>query len=157
VPHAANDPISEPVIASFRFGPTFRMFATLWWLAGPLPFTLLVVHVARGGDPVLLFVYLFLAAIPVPLVGLALWRSRVEITQQHVIVRRLRSPLFCDRSRTKLEVTNIGGTPVTRISDGAKTRDIRSVTAMRRGARKLRELAAYVPVTIHGRDVEPMQ
>lgn len=153
----SEDHRDDRIIASFRFGPSFRIFATLWWLMGPVPLVLLAVDALRNGDPVDLYVYLFFAAVPIPLWGLALWRGRIDITEQHVIVRRLRSPLFFVRNDTQITISSVGGTPVSRVSDGSGARSVYSVTAMRRGSRKLRQLAVHVSVMMHGKQIDPLR
>ncbi len=149
-------PTDDPVVATFRFGPSYRMFTALWWLMGPVPFVLLAISVVRGGDPINLYIFTFLGIVPIPIWGLILWRSRIVITERHVVIRRLRKPVLFVRSDTNIKIMSIGGTPMARISDGRQTRESRSVTAMRRGSRKLRRLATYVPVTMHNRSVDPL-
>lgn len=149
-------PDFEPVIASFRFGPSFRIFATLWWILGPVPLALVIVSVMRGRDPVDLYVFLFFWTLIGPISGLALWRSGIDITKRFVVIRRLRHALYFDRVSTKINIANGGSTPVAHITDRHGTRQSYAVTAMRRSSRKLREMATYVPVTFHGKDVEPL-
>jgi len=150
-----NTQADEPVLATFRFGPSFRIFASLWWLMGPVPLVLFSVSVLRGGDPVNLFVFLFLAAVPLPIWGLTLWRTGIDITEHFVVIRRLRKPLCFDRSSTMISIRNGGSAPIAHITDRLGTRRTYAVTALRTGGRKIRELAAYVPVTVIGKPVEP--
>ncbi len=148
-------PTDDPVVASFRFGPSHRMFAVLWWLMGPVPFVLLVIGVVRGGDPINLYIFTFLAIVPIPIWGLILWRARIVITERHVIIRRLRKPVYFVRDNTQIRIHGVRY-PMARISDGLQTRNSCAVTAMRGRSRKLRRLATYVPVTIHNRSVDPL-
>lgn len=146
----------EPVLATFRFGPSFRVFASLWWLMGPVTLVVLLLSVARGGDPVNLFIFLFLASPFVLPFGVAIQRMRVDITESFVVIGRLRSPIVMDRVTCSIKMEQIGGTPMAFITDRLGTRRTCAVTAMRADAQKARSLAAHVPVTVHGTVVRPL-
>lgn len=153
---AGSDPRTEdPALATFQFGPTYWLFFSFWLLGGLLPVALMLFGPA-GSDMQAVFYQLSPLAIGLASIwGLTLWRARVIVTDSHVILRRLRKPIHFVRSDTTIKIQGVNH-PMARISDGRMTRDSCSVTAMRRGSRKLRRLADYVPVTLQGKKVEPL-